>query len=145
MPTVDLGTITQIMNLKQSAPGLRIYISLGGWDYTNNDTATQPVWGDLSSSTIKRTTFVNNLAKFMRYWGFDGVDLDWEFVSFASSEIMAFLTNSMHTGTPVRETEAATQSTRRTTSTWCTTYAPIGMLRAPAGASPSQPRRRTGI
>ncbi len=83
MPTVDLGTITQIMNLKQSAPGLRIYISLGGWDYTDNNTATQPVWGDLSSSTIKRTTFVNNLAKFMRYSGFDGVDLDWEFVFFA--------------------------------------------------------------
>ncbi|GAW17403.1 hypothetical protein ANO14919_068600 [Xylariales sp. No.14919] len=79
MNGIAISTISEIMNLKQSAPGLRIYLSLGGWTYSDNGTETQPVWGDLSSTPQKRNMFINNLAKFMRTWGFDGVDLDWEY------------------------------------------------------------------
>lgn len=42
-----------------------------------NDTTTQPVWGDLSSTPAKRKKFIVALVKFMTSFGFDGVDLDW--------------------------------------------------------------------
>ncbi|KAK8036498.1 hypothetical protein PG991_001635 [Apiospora marii] len=71
--------LLEIMDLKQDAPGLKIYISLGGWTYSDNDTDTQPVWGDLASSSQKRQQFIGNLANFMVHYGFDGVDLDWEY------------------------------------------------------------------
>lgn len=84
MPGVDEEVMTQIMNLKANAPGLRIYISLGGWDYSDNDTTTQAVFGDLASTAQKRATFIGVLDKFMRTWGLDGVDIDWEYVSHLS-------------------------------------------------------------
>lgn len=79
MPKVTEEIISQITNLKQRAPGLKIWISLGGWTYSDNGTATQAVWGDLSSTLAKRTKFAWNLYKFLKTWGFDGVDLDWEY------------------------------------------------------------------
>ncbi|KAI3338994.1 carbohydrate-binding module family 18 [Ustulina deusta] len=79
MNGIAISTISQIMGLKQNAPGLRIYLSLGGWSYSDDGTATQAVWGDLSSTAEKRNMFIDQLAKFMRTWGFDGVDLDWEY------------------------------------------------------------------
>ncbi|KAI1281725.1 carbohydrate-binding module family 18 [Xylaria sp. FL0933] len=79
MNGISISIISQIMGLKENAPGLRIYLSLGGWSYSDNGTATQAVWGDLSSTAEKRNKFIDQLAKFMRTWGFDGVDLDWEY------------------------------------------------------------------
>ncbi len=78
MSNVPTATLQQIMNIKQTAPGLRIWLSIGGWDFSDNGTDTQPVWGDLSSSAEKRNKFINNLVTFMTTWGLDGVDLDWE-------------------------------------------------------------------
>ncbi|KAH0491929.1 hypothetical protein TgHK011_003330 [Trichoderma gracile] len=68
-----------IMQLKQTAPGLKIYLSLGGWTYSDNETDTQPVWGDLASTPVKRQQFISNLVNFMTNYGFDGVDIDWEY------------------------------------------------------------------
>lgn len=69
---------SDLTELKQKAPGLKIWLSLGGWTFSDNDTSTQPVFGDLSSTPEKRAKFIDELIKFMRYWGFDGVDIDWE-------------------------------------------------------------------
>lgn len=71
--------VSQITNLKQKATGLKIWIPIGGWIFSDNDTDTQAVWGDLASTPAKRSQFANNLIKFMREWGFDGADLDWEY------------------------------------------------------------------
>ncbi|ORY04392.1 hypothetical protein BCR34DRAFT_572769 [Clohesyomyces aquaticus] len=72
-------TFSQITNLKQKAPGLKIWISLGGWTFSDNGTDTQPVWGDIASSVTNRAKFIGNLYRFMETWGFDGVDIDWEY------------------------------------------------------------------
>jgi chitinase len=79
MPGVGEAEWSQITNLKQRAPGIKVWISLGGWTFSDNETDTQPVWGDLASTASKRSTFVSNLYTFMKHWGFDGVDLDWEY------------------------------------------------------------------
>jgi chitinase len=79
MDSVTEDTYSQITNLKQKAPGLKIWISLGGWTFSDNDTDTQAVWGDLVSTQANRGTFASNLMVFMKQWGFDGVDLDWEY------------------------------------------------------------------
>ncbi|KAJ6287495.1 hypothetical protein J3E71DRAFT_358329 [Bipolaris maydis] len=79
MPRTSDKVFSQITNLKQKAPGLKIWISLGGWTYSDNDTDTQAVWGDLSRTNANRYKFAANLHKFMKTWGFDGVDLDWEY------------------------------------------------------------------
>lgn len=75
MPRTSDKVFSQITNLKQKAPGLKIWISLGGWTYSDNDTDTQAVWGDLSRTNANRYKFAANLHKFMKTWGFDGVDL----------------------------------------------------------------------
>ena len=79
MPGVHIETIKNITAIKQRAPGLQIWLSLGGWTYSDNDTNTQPVWGDVVRTPASRAQFITNLASFMTEWGFDGVDLDWEY------------------------------------------------------------------
>ncbi|KAI0806563.1 carbohydrate-binding module family 18 [Xylaria sp. FL0064] len=60
MNGISISIISQIMGLKENAPGLRIYLSLGGWSYSDNGTATQAVWGDLSSTAEKRNKFIDH-------------------------------------------------------------------------------------
>ncbi len=68
-----------VTDLKQHAPNLKVWLSLGGWTFSDNDTDTQPVFGDLSSTADKRLKFFAKLENFMLEWGFDGVDIDWEY------------------------------------------------------------------
>jgi chitinase len=79
IPGTGIEQFQQLTNLKQSAPGLQIWLSLGGWTYSDNGTDTQPVFGDLASSVEKRRSFIESLVSFMTEWGFDGVDIDWEY------------------------------------------------------------------
>jgi chitinase len=68
-----------VTSLKQHAPGLKVWLALGGWTFSDNGTDTQPVFGDLSSTPEKRKKFITQLTRFMLQWGFDGVDVDWEY------------------------------------------------------------------
>lgn len=48
IPGAGVDLFQQLTNLKQGAPGLRVWLSLGGWDYSDNGTpspflATLPV------------------------------------------------------------------------------------------------------
>ncbi|GJC84622.1 bacteriodes thetaiotaomicron symbiotic [Colletotrichum tofieldiae] len=54
-----------VTNLKQHAPGLKVWLALGGWTFSDNGTDTQPVFGDISSTAAKRSKFVSNLLRFM--------------------------------------------------------------------------------
>lgn len=68
-----------VTNMKGHAPGTKVWLALGGWTFSDNDTTTQPVFGDLSSTQDKRSKFIKELDTFMTEWGFDGVDFDWEY------------------------------------------------------------------
>jgi len=68
-----------VTNIKTRAPKVKVWLSLGGWTFSDNDTVTQPVWSDLSSTEVKRARFIRELDTYMVSHGFDGVDLDWEY------------------------------------------------------------------
>ncbi|KAF2716673.1 glycoside hydrolase family 18 protein [Polychaeton citri CBS 116435] len=63
--TIPYDLFTGITSLKMQNPNLKVIISLGGWTFSDDNTATQP--------------FVDKLIDFMLNYGFDGVDLDWEY------------------------------------------------------------------
>jgi GH18 family chitinase len=42
-------------------------------------TYTQPIFGNIARSAANRQTFANNLVKFMQTYGYDGIDIDWEY------------------------------------------------------------------
>jgi chitinase len=67
MSTLHLPTLIQ----------LEVFVSIGGWTFSDNGTATQPVFGDIASTDANRQKFADRLVIFMTLYGFDGVDLDW--------------------------------------------------------------------
>lgn len=66
-----------IASLKDIKPSLQIYISVGGWTFSDNNTATQPVFGNIARSLENREKFANNALAFLNQYGFDGIDIDW--------------------------------------------------------------------
>lgn len=79
MPNTASSTFSDITNLKQKNPALIVGISLGGWTFNDNGTNTQDVYWKMVSTKSNRATFVSNLLSFMNHYGFDAVDLDWEY------------------------------------------------------------------
>ncbi|KAF2969308.1 hypothetical protein GQX73_g4255 [Xylaria multiplex] len=67
--------------LKSKKKSLQTWISVGGWSF-NDDTNrpnTRTAFSDMASSAGGRQKFINSLQNFMQSYGFDGVDLDWEY------------------------------------------------------------------
>lgn len=70
----------QAANLKNAGSAsqdLKVYVSVGGWTFSDNGTATQPLFGEIAANAAKRQTFANNVVRFMNQYGFDGMDIDW--------------------------------------------------------------------
>ncbi|CAG8001645.1 unnamed protein product [Penicillium salamii] len=70
---------SDVTNLKSVKEDISVFVSIGGWTFSDNDTDTQSVFGDIAASASNRKKFANNVVHFMRQYGFDGVDLDWEY------------------------------------------------------------------
>ncbi|ELR02726.1 hypothetical protein VC83_00837 [Pseudogymnoascus destructans] len=69
---------TRVTGLKAAQPGLKVWISIGGWAM-NDPGPTQATFSDLAASENAQENFFNSLITFMMANGFDGVDLDWEY------------------------------------------------------------------
>ncbi|EFQ98549.1 chitotriosidase-1 [Nannizzia gypsea CBS 118893] len=78
-PASLFSQVTDIKNMKSRSSTLEVYISLGGWTFSDNGTSTQSVFPSIAADPEKRQKFADNLVTFMRHYGFDGVDLDWEY------------------------------------------------------------------
>ena len=56
--TMDSKTPKRLFELavetKKYNPDLKVWLSIGGWDFSNNNTATQPVFGDIASKESNR-------------------------------------------------------------------------------------------
>lgn len=64
-------------NLKTRAPGLEVWISIGGWSMNDPDQPTHSTFSQLAASSDAQAKFFKSLISFMQTYGFDGVDMDW--------------------------------------------------------------------
>ncbi|KJY00259.1 hypothetical protein TI39_contig337g00009 [Zymoseptoria brevis] len=69
---------SRFTSLKGKFPDLKTWISIGGWTF-NDPGITRDVFSTISSSSANRRRFAKEVVKFMRNYGFDGLDLDREY------------------------------------------------------------------
>ncbi|THY12303.1 glycoside hydrolase [Aureobasidium pullulans] len=55
--------------------GLETWIAIGGFDFSNKGST----WSTMTSTSQNRQAFIKSLVAFMQQYGFQGVDLDWEY------------------------------------------------------------------
>jgi chitinase len=70
------GNFLQLKELKEKYPHLKTLFSVGGW--TLSDT-----FSPLAASEQARQNFIQQCITFCEKYGFDGVDIDWEYPGFA--------------------------------------------------------------
>ncbi len=71
-PSIDAANFTKLNQLKASYPHLKTLISVGGWTYSDK-------FSDAALTDASRTSFADSVAAFIKQYGFDGVDIDWEY------------------------------------------------------------------
>ncbi|CAG8150355.1 unnamed protein product [Penicillium salamii] len=81
IPMDDLtwSLFDDITAVKDTNPALKIFVSVGGWTFSDNETTTQPLFGEIAADSEKRKTFSENVLMFIKFYGFDGIDIDWEY------------------------------------------------------------------
>jgi len=71
-PNIDLRNFSLLNTLKQANPNLKTLISVGGWTWSGS-------FSDAALTDDSRTAFAESCAAFIKQYGFDGVDIDWEY------------------------------------------------------------------
>ncbi len=66
------GNFNQLNKLKEKFPNLRTEISVGGWTWSAN-------FSKASETDASRKAFASSCVTFMKQYGFDGIDIDWEY------------------------------------------------------------------
>ncbi|KAI9348204.1 glycosyl hydrolases family 18-domain-containing protein [Obelidium mucronatum] len=97
------GHYAYVMNkVKKANPGLKFLISIGGW-YDSNlfSAATEPQYID---------KFVTSIVEFVKFFGFDGVDFDWEYPGWEHGGSPPFAGGAAGTG----DAEAMTDCSKKT-------------------------------
>jgi len=75
----------EIQKLKQKNPNLKTLLSIGGWGFNDPQdpiqigTYTYPLFSQMAASSAGRQQFINSAIEYAHKYGFDGIDLDWEY------------------------------------------------------------------
>ncbi|KAI1840789.1 hypothetical protein JX266_012996 [Neoarthrinium moseri] len=73
------STFADFASVKITNPNIKLFVSIGGWTFSDNGTYTQPIFGNIASSSSNRQKFADNMVTFLDAYGFDGIDIDWEY------------------------------------------------------------------
>jgi chitinase len=60
---------TDATNLKSIKEDLEVFVSVGGWSFSDNDTTTQPIYSDIAASATLRQKFADNVVHFLKQYG----------------------------------------------------------------------------
>ena len=71
---INLGNINKFIGLRGTNPNVKLLVALGGW----NDSRTSK-YSTLLADPAKRAAFVQHAVQFLNQYGFDGLDLDYEY------------------------------------------------------------------
>lgn len=71
-PDLDPFNFSQLNLLKRANPNLKTLISVGGWTWSGS-------FSDVAFTEDSRRIFSDSCVAFIRRYGFDGVDIDWEY------------------------------------------------------------------
>ena len=66
------GNFNALLNLKARHPHVKTLISVGGWTWSGR-------FSDVALTEATRSRFAASCVDFMTRYGFDGIDLDWEY------------------------------------------------------------------
>ncbi len=70
--TIDITNFAKLRDLKKFNPDLKVLISVGGWSWSGK-------FSDVALTDASRTVFAQSCVAFIKQYGLDGVDLDWEY------------------------------------------------------------------
>ncbi|KAI1497269.1 glycoside hydrolase [Biscogniauxia marginata] len=79
MSETDKDLWPRFTKLKEDNAGLKTFISVGGWSMNDPDQPTAKTFSNLAASQDAQQKFFKSLISFMGTYGFDGVDVDWEY------------------------------------------------------------------
>ncbi|KAJ7264087.1 hypothetical protein B0H12DRAFT_1102814 [Mycena haematopus] len=77
MTAGDSKLWTETTALKSRNPSLKVFLSIGGWTF--NDPPTAGIFSALAASTANTNAFIKSVLSVMNAYGFDGIDIDWEY------------------------------------------------------------------
>ena len=75
----DKQYINDFTALKGKGNNLQTWVAVGGFDFSNSGTATHTTWSDLCADAGHRAAFIQSARNFMDQYGFQGIDIDWEY------------------------------------------------------------------
>lgn len=68
----DRTKIASVLALKKQNPRLKVLYSIGGWVWSDQ-------FSNIAAYNVSREKFAKSAVTLMKSYGFDGIDIDWEF------------------------------------------------------------------